>query len=236
MRRTGLLWFAVAAITFGHTGCSNTDATRPPTSDEPGARPGAVGAGGAGADVRSDRDFVRDIAIKHLAEIEIGRVALQKATNPDITSFAQQLVDDHTSARDALKTVVSGQAVDWPAQLDDKHREIADALMREQGTEFDRDFLKAVVDGHQNLTAKLESRLDVQSLADWKTAAAGRTHTRALPEPAVAMRDVEVRPDKSGNQVTMQINQWAADTYPVAQKHLDTARRLENPTQKPSSN
>jgi hypothetical protein len=26
----------------------------------------------------------------------------------------------------------------------------------------------------------------------------------------------------------MKINQWAADTYPVAQKHLDTARTIES--------
>ena len=67
---------------------------------------------------------------------------------------------------------------------------------------------------------------------DWKTAAAGRTQNKALPEPAAAMRDVQVRPDKSNNEITMKINQWAADTYPVAQKHLDTARTLENPTKK----
>ena len=233
MRRTGLLWLAVAAVTFVHTGCSNTDGKLPP-SEQAGARPGAVGAGGAGADVKDDRDFVRDVAMKHMAEIAFSRAALQKSTNADIKSFAQQLIDDHTSAGDALKAVVSGQA--WPAQLDDKDREVADALTKGQGAEFDRDFLKAVVDGHLNLTAKLESRLDVQSLADWKTAAAGRTRTRDLPEPSQALRDVEVRPDKRGDQITMQINQWAADTYPVEQKHLDTARRLENPTQKPSSN
>jgi len=232
MRRTGLLWFAVAAITFVHTGCSNTEGT----SVEPGARPGAVGGGGAGADVKSDRDFVRDIALKQMAELEVSRVALQKSMDPAIKSFAQQMIDDHTSAGAALKTVVSGQEIDWPAQLDEQHREVAGDLTQKQGAEFDRDFLKAVVELHQNLTAKLESRLDVQSLADWKTAAAGRTQTRALPEPTVAMHDVEVRPDKSDNQVTMQINQWAAEAYPVAQKHLDTARRLENPTQKPRSN
>ena len=236
MRRTGLLWFAVAAIIVVHTGCSNTEGTKLPTSGEPGARPGAVGAGGAGADVKSDRDFVRDIALKQVAELEVSRVALQKSMDPAIKSFAQQMIDDHTSAGAALKSVVSGQEIDWPAQLDEKHRDIAADLTKTQGAEFDRDFLKAIVDLHQNLTAKLESRLDVQSLADWKTAAAGRTRTRALPEPTVAMHDVEVRPDKSGNQVTMQINQWAAEAYPVAQKHLDTARRLENPTQKPSSN
>ena len=236
MRRAGLLSFAIAAIIVVHTGCSNTEGTRQPTSEQPGARPGAVGGGGAGADVKSDGDFVRDIAIKHMAEIEVSRVALQKSSNPDIKSFAQRMIDDRTLAADALKTVVSGQAMDWPTQLDEKHRETADDLTKKQGEEFDRDFLKAIVDLHQNLTAKLESRLDVQSLADWKTAAAARTRTRALPEPTVAMRDAEVRPDKSGNQITMQINQWAADTYAVAQMHLDTARRLENPTQKPSSN
>ena len=236
MRRTGPLWFAVTAIISVHTGCSNADGTKLPTSEQAGARPGAVGAGGAGADVRGDREFVRDIAMKLLAEIEISRVALQKSANADITAFAQQMIDDQTAAGDALKTIASGRAMDWPAQLDDEHREVADALAKKQGAEFDRDFLKAVVDRHLNLTAKLESRLDVQSLADWKTAAAGRTRTRAMPEPTVAMQDVRVRPDKSGNPVTWQINQWAANTFPVAQKHLDTARRLENPTQKPSSN
>lgn len=233
--RTGLLGFAVAAIICVHTGCSNPEGTKPATSEEPGARPGAVGAGGAGADVKSDGDFVRDIAIKHLAEVEFGRVALQKSTNPDIKSLAQQMIDEHTSAGQALKTAVSGQAMDWPSQLDDEHGKIVDELTKERGEEFDREFLEAVIEAHQNLTAKLESRLDVQSLADWKTAAAGRTRTRALPDPTVAMRDVGVRPDKSGNPTTMQINQWAADTYPVEQKHLDTVRRLENPTQKPSN-
>jgi putative membrane protein len=236
MRPIGLLRFAVAAILLVPTGCADTDGTKPPGSEEPGARPGAVGAGGAGADVKSDRDFVRDIAVKHMAEIEMGRVALQKSTNPEIKSFAQRMIDDHTSAAEALKTAVSGQALDWPAQLDDKHGKIVDELTKKQGVEFDRDLLKAMIEGHQNLTAKLESRLDVQSLADWKTAAAGRTQTRALPDPTVAMRDVEVRPDKSGNPITMQINQWAAVTYAVEQKHLDTCRRLENPTQEPSTN
>jgi len=170
-----------------------------------------------------------------MAEIELSRMALGKTTNRDIKSFAQMLIDDHSAAGDKLRSVVSEQAIDWPAHLDDKHRETADELAEKQGGDFDREYLKAMVEGHQDLTAKLESRLDVQSLADWKTAAAGRTQSKALPEPNVALRDVEVRPDKSNNEITMKINQWAADTYPVAQKHLDTARTLENPTKKRSS-
>ena len=85
---------------------------------------------------------------------------------------------------------------------------------------------------HHQHHPKIETRLHQQSHADWKTAAAGRTQTKALPEPKVDMRDVAVRPNKSDSEITMRINQWAADTYPVAQKHLDTARTLENATKK----
>ena len=225
MRRTGLLLVAFTAITIVVGGCS----------EQPGGRTGAVGAGGAGANVTSDGEFVRDVAMKNMAETELSRMALEKATSLDVKSFAQRVIDDHSAAVNKLKSVVSGQPIEWPAQLDDKHRQTADELAKKQGAEFDHDFVKAMVESHQDLAAKLESRLDVQSLAEWKTAAAGRTQSKALPEPEIAMRDVEVRPDKSDKEITMQINQWAADTYPVAQKHLDTARTLENATKKPST-
>jgi putative membrane protein len=227
MRRTGLLWVvAVAAIVIG--GCSRTEVTKP--------EPASVGTGGAGADVRSDDDFVDDVASKNMAEIELSRMALDRAASPDIKTFAQKIIADHGAAGDNLKSIVSGRAIQWPAQLDDKHRETADDLARKQGADFEREYLKAIVEGHQNLAAKLESRLDVQSLAEWKTAAAGRTQTKALPEPNAELRDVAVRPNKSDSEITVKINQWAADTYPVVQKHLDTARTLENAAKKRSTN
>ena len=235
MRRTGLFGVAVAAIAIIISGCSKTEGTKPPSSERPAERSAAVGTGGAGAGL-SDDDFVRDVALKNIAEVELSRMALDKATNLEIKSFAQRMVDDHGAAGRNLKSVLSEKPIEWPVQLDDKHRKIADELAKKQGANFDRDYVKAMVEGHQDLAAKLESRLDVQSLADWKTAAAGRTDTKAMPEPKIAMRDVQVRPSKSDNEVTMKINQWAADTYPVAQKHLDTARTLETATNKRSTN
>jgi putative membrane protein len=235
MRRTGRLWVAVAAIAIIISGCSKTEGTKPPSSEQSAGRSGAVGTGGAGANL-SDDDFVRDVALKNMAEVELSRMALGKATNLDIKSFAQRMIDDHGAAGRNLKSVLSGQPIEWPVQVDDKHGKIADELAKKQGADFERDYMKAMVEGHQDLAAKLESRLDVKSLADWKTAAAGRTDTKAMPEPKIAMRDVQVRPNKSDNEVTMKINQWAADTYPVAQKHLDTARALATATNKGSTN
>jgi putative membrane protein len=195
-----------------------------------------VGTGGAGANVKSDAEFVPDVAMKNMAEIELSRMALERATGPDVKLFAQRMIDEHGAAGDKLKSAVSGQSIEWPAQLDDDHRDAADDLAKKQGADFDRSYVEAMIEGHQNLAAKLESRLDVQSLADWKTAAAGRTESKALPDPNAAMRDVEIRPARSDNSITGKINQWAAETYPVVQKHLDTARALENAAKKRSTN
>ena len=231
MRRASNAWMGSAVISIVISGCSK-DAATPTSSAEPGARPGAVGAGGAGARVASDDDFVADVAMKNMAAIALSRMALDTSKNADIKSLAQRLIDDHESARNKLISAVSGTPIARPTQLDAKYTEMADELARTHGGEFDREYLEAMIDGHQDLAAKLESRIDVQSLTDWKTAVAAHTQSRAMPEPATAVLDTAVRPDKSGNETTTKINQWAADTYPVAQKHLDTARALEAATKR----
>jgi putative membrane protein len=225
MSRAGLVWVAVAAVLSG--ACSQSEVSKP--------EPATVGTGGAGADVRSDEDFVRDLAAKNLAGAELSRLALSKATNANVKVFAQQLIADHTAAADRLKNVVAGQVMGWPDQLDEEHRKTATELDKTHGANFERAYLEAIVEGHQDLAAKLESRLDVESLAAWKTAAAGRTRSQALPEPGADMRDVAVRPNQGGSEMTMKINRWAAETYPVAQKHLDTARALANEAKKRST-
>jgi len=233
MKRTGL-GVAVAAVIIVMGGCSNTERTKTRESEPPSERGAGVGTGGAGANL-SDGEFVHDVASKNMAEIDLSRMALDKSASPEVKAFAQMMIQDHGAAEDKLKNVVLGHAIDWPAQLDDKHRETAADLAKKQGPDFDRDYAKAMVEVHQDLAAKLESRLDVKSLAEWKTAAAGRTQGKTLPEPKVEMVDVKVRPNTSDNEITMKLNQWAADTYPVAQKHLDTARTLENATKKRST-
>jgi putative membrane protein len=227
MRRTGLFWVAIAGGSIVIGSCSMPSEQEPP-------RGVGVGTGGAATDARSDDEFVHYVAVLNMTEIELSRMAVARATRPAIKVFAQQLIDDHDAAANQLESLVSGTAIGWPAQLDDKHREMVDELATKHGDDFEREYTEALIDGHQNLAARLESRLDPQSLADWKTAAAGRSRTGELPDPE-ALRDVQVRPITSVDGLTMKINQWAAEMYPVAQRHLDTARTLENATEKRSS-
>ena len=231
MSRTGSWWAVLAFVAFVAIGCSETQGTTPPS----GGSAAQPGAGGAGANL-SDDEFVRDVALKNMSAVALSRIALNRTTHPDVKSFAQEMIDDHEADGRSLKSVVSGQPIQWPQQLDEKHSKAVDELAKAQSADFDATYVKAMVEGHQDLTGKLESRLDLQSLSDWKTAAAARTERKELPEPTTSMRDVKVRPVKSANEITMKINQWAADTYPIAQKHLDTARALETATKTRQSN
>ena len=235
MKCTRLLATAVALTTLALGGCSKTDGTKPRSADSSAGTPAAVGTGGAGANLKDDGDFVKDVALKGMAEIELSRMALARTTSPDVRAFAQMMVDAHESSASALKDVVSGQGIEWPSQLDDKQKEKGDDLAKKQGLDFDREYMDAMVHGHQDLAAKLESRLDVQSVAEWKTAAAARTQDKTMPDPKATMADVAVRPARSDSPTTNKINQWAAQTYVVAQKHLDTARTLENAVKKRST-
>ena len=67
----------------------------------------------------------------------------------------------------------------------------------------------------------------VQSLSEWKTAAAGRMQSKALPEPTSQLRDVQVRPDRADTETTGKINGWAAQTCPVTQSTSTPPRARE---------
>jgi predicted outer membrane protein len=123
MRRAGLMGVTITAtIIIVISGCSKTERTKPPSSEQPAAYSDAFGPGGAGANLRSDDDFVHDVAVKTMAPVELSRMALEKATDPNIRVFAQMMIDEHGAAGDELKSVVSGQGIEWPTQLDERRR------------------------------------------------------------------------------------------------------------------
>ncbi len=159
MKRIAIL--AVAAVTTFGIGC-NTD-RRANTADNP-----AVGTAGRMDVSRADRDFVGDLTITNMAEIELGRMAAERAANAEVKRFGQTMVDDHTAAGNKLKPIATEHSIPMPADLDDKHRDLRERLSKLQGAEFDREYMKAMVDGHEDVLAKLESRIDKERLAEYK--------------------------------------------------------------------
>src|SRR5690606_1486471 len=57
-------------------------------------------------------DFINEATAKGLAEIETGRMALDKSTAPDVKAFAQQMIDDHTHANHMLADIARQKNLD----------------------------------------------------------------------------------------------------------------------------
>jgi putative membrane protein len=228
MKRYGFLSIAMAAaITLGcNTNHRNdTNATNPPAG-------GAVGTAGSG-DVKSgDKDFVHDLAIANTAEVELGRLAAERAANPEVKKFAQMMVDDHTKANNDLTAVASQHNIAVPNELDDKHRDLRDKLSKYQGMEFDREYIDAMVDGHDDVLGKVGSRIDKDTLEKWKSERKDITGHKAKTEG----QTIAILPEKSDDPVTMSINEWAAKAYPVVSAHLDEAKSIKDNLKKRSTN
>ena len=151
-------------------------------------------------------------------------MASEKGASPDVKKFGKMMVDDHTAAGDRLKAIATQHNVEWPAGLDDKHRDLRDKLAKLSGAEFDREYMSAMVEGHEAVANKLESRIDKDTLSKWKTESTDRV---AGQKAKVEGKAIAVMPERSDNPITMAINQWAADAYPTVQAHLSTAKELD---------
>jgi len=108
---------------------------------------GVLLAGGL-AMAQDDKTFVMNAAVGGMAEVELGKLAVQKASSESVKSFGQKMVDDHSKANDDLKSVASAQKIDVPVSLDTKHQATIDRLSKLSGAAFDRAYIREMVKDH----------------------------------------------------------------------------------------
>lgn len=209
MKQICLASLAVAAMLTA--GCSR--------HNERTANDTAGTAGHATNVSRGDRDFVQDVAQLNTTEVDLSRTAADRSSNPEVKKFAQMVVADHTAAGQKLNDIAAQNAIEAPTSGSDSERSQQDKLSAKQGADFDRDYVDAMVDSHGKLIDKLESRIDHDTLSKWKDA---KDKTTA---PSLA-------PEKSDDPVTQRINEWAAQTYPAAYNHQETAKSLKDSLKK----
>jgi len=222
MKRLGFLSIALASCLA--VSCSNDRTGNETNTTTASGSVGTAGDADRSEVTQGDKDFAHDLVIANMAEVELGKLAKERSASADVKKFAQMMIDDHTMAGDKLKAAASEHNVPVPSQLDDKHIQLRDKLAKLKGAEFDREYAAAMVDGHQDVASKLESRIDKTKLSE----------SKAQEADNVAGTKVETRtdvstvlPEKSNNVVTMSLNQWAAEAYPVVQAHLASAKALD---------
>jgi putative membrane protein len=116
----------------------------------------------------ADKAFVQKAAIGGLAEVEMGKLAQQKAASDQVKQFATHMVDDHSKANDELKQVASGKGITLPSEPDAEHKSKMAKLQKLSGAEFDRAYMDEMVADHKKDVAEFQKQAKSGQDADLK--------------------------------------------------------------------
>lgn len=138
-----------------------------------------------------DMRFAREAAIGGLAEVELGKLATQKASSDKVKQFGQKMVDDHSKANDELKSIAGKNGMTLPTALDGKHKSMIDKMSALSGDQFDQAYVKAMVKDHDKDVSEFQDESNNGNNPDLKNWAA-----KALP--TLQEHDRMIREIKSG--------------------------------------
>ena len=97
----------------------------------------------------AEKTFVTKAAKGNFAEVELGKLASEKSSNPDVKAFGEQMVADHSKANDNLKPIADSNGVQWPTQLTGEPKTLYNRLSKLSGPAFDKIYVRAMLQGHQ---------------------------------------------------------------------------------------
>lgn len=165
----------------------------------------------AGQARRTDaRLFINEMTIVGMTEVQLGQMAAERAARADIKAFGQMMVKDHTEANAELSRIAAEVKIVPPREIDKKHEELLARLSKLDGADFDRAYIAAMVQGHQDVAAQLR---------EWTTA------SRPVgPPPAGDPKATDIA---RGGPDEEKLTEWAMKTLPTVEKHLERARALE---------
>lgn len=109
------------------------------------------------------KEWIEDMAHAHIAEIETGKLALEKTQNPQVRQFAQQMIDDHTKGLQELRTVAQKKNVQVPDDTDFAHKAVATALRLLTGDFFDSQYIRQVGVNDHRRTLELVQRVSKEA-------------------------------------------------------------------------
>jgi putative membrane protein len=113
----------------------------------------------AGKLARADKGMLDDLAQANIAEVEAGKMALEKSQNAEIKKFAQHMVDDHTSALAEVQALARAKNVTLPDGPGAMAKTKATALKALSGNLFDTEYAKRAGVGDHEATIKLLNKI-----------------------------------------------------------------------------
>lgn len=120
----------------------------------------------------SDSKFAVEAASGGMTEVQLGELAQQKASSQRVKDFGAMMVRDHSKANDELKSLAGMKNITLPPAPGEDHMDHIKDLSKKSGKEFDRAYMKMMVDDHQEDIRAFEKCSNDATDADIKAFAA----------------------------------------------------------------
>lgn len=123
-----------------------------------------------GADLR----FLERVASASRVEIELGELARQKGMRDEVKAFAERMVEDHTKAAEEVARLARSRGVEIKADPQRDLREDVKEMNALVGPEFDRAYMKRMLEEHDEALELFEKH--AESAKDPDVRAFARRH------------------------------------------------------------
>ncbi len=117
----------------------------------------------------ADRKFFTDASQGGMLEVELGKIAAAKGSNPDVKTFGQRMVDDHSKANDQLKDLAAKKDVKLLGKLSPAKQKMVDKYNKLSGAAFDSSYISHMVTDHKQDVAEFKKEAKSGKDADVKS-------------------------------------------------------------------
>jgi putative membrane protein len=148
----------------------------------------------------ADKAFVKDAAEGSAMEIELGKLAQEKASSDAVKDFGKRMVEDHTKASEELKRAAAKANIPVPAETSRKGKKAQEKLSKLSGPDFDRAYMKMMVSDHKSDVKAFERESRSGAVPEIKNFAASTLPT--LEEHYKLAEQIAANPSKTSETGT----------------------------------
>jgi len=105
----------------------------------------------------TEKEFLAKAISTDINEVKLGELALKNASSDDLKTFARKMVTDHTKHRDQLQERARAYKLAVVQGLEKEYQDNLDRLTKLNASEFDREYMKCMVEGHEKALKMYES-------------------------------------------------------------------------------
>jgi putative membrane protein len=118
--------------------------------------------------------FATNAAQGGMAEVEMGRLATQRAGEASVREFGARMVADHSRANSELKSIAAQKGIQLPTDLNSEQKSEMEKLSKMSGADFDKEYMSAMLKDHETDVKDFETQSKEGNDAEIK-AFAGKT-------------------------------------------------------------